>query len=174
MTLIAFDSTNLTDDYAWVNWLALLVALVSILWSSALQRQQNKQGKALLDIEQARHARELQLVGKAELQPFVQIRDIAYSSSRFPHNVPHLIIMNSGVAPARNLQIVVDSKPLEESVLGLTPDVDWSKTVLGPGSSTELRMTSRNPPGLKSPLLLVVTWEDDSGTLGKWEGHLTW
>lgn len=138
-----------------------------------MQREQTRLSKSMLDLETAREERNVTAETRARLSAHVVTHNRAPNSS-FPFMIPYLVIVNEGGSSARNLQIYAENERLEDSILTLQGAIDWAKFVLGPGSTHEWMMTSVKSRALRSPLHLVIHWEDDTGSPGRWEGSVTW
>jgi len=81
-----------------------------------------------------------------------------------------LHILNSGQSEARNVQVLLDDKPIREHPLAMTGSDILAKT--GPNSKVSCIMAISK--ACSPPFEICITWDDNSREQGKYSGTITY
>ena len=146
---------------------SLIVSIIAVIISGIAVYISWRTQNRLVDIEEVREKDRLAEKKKANLTVRIS-RELLTRGTR--STTQHfLYIENSGNSEARDIKVNLDGKPLLEhpTILQNTEEI----TQVGPNSnfrySLVLSMRGRPPSSIE------ISWEDDSGELGKYSTTLT-
>ena len=114
----------------------------------------------MLEIEEQRERDRRLSASQARLYP--KLREVSSSSCR-------LYLVNSGMAAARNVRVMLDDKPLADHPAAVQDDP--MPTEVGPNSEVSCLLGCDFKCG--PPFQIEVHWEDDSGSDRTYRGILT-
>ena len=144
---------------------SLCVAIIALYQSSGTS-------KRLLEIENDREIDRKREKGKAILTAKIESKETKDSSGRIKHTLWLLKIENKGSCEARSIKIDLGGKTVLDCGLLKISSPDKVIEHTGPKSEFRYQFDSANFR-CKIPLHCLITWEDDSGELGKYETSLT-
>ena len=143
-----------------VSGAALVVSIFALIKSSRAQLEANDAQKRIVEIEENRERDRLAATQRAELR--AELRKTAKSTDR-------LYVINDGTAPARNVVVLLDGKPLSDHPVAVKGDELGA--VIGPKSETSCIMGM--DMGCAPPFEIEISWEDDSNEPQSYKSTLT-
>ena len=171
--------THLT---AWISAIAAVVSVGAAIWASRksakAQQTGNRLQARLAEIEEHREEDRLAQKVKAELRAELlgEEKETActLSGSPLPRALSHsmvysLAISNQGQAPARNVAVAIDEKPVLEHPA--VPEGVSEIRQVGPRSSFRYPLAITR--GCHPPFDIEIAWEDDSGVPGQFKTTLS-
>jgi len=172
----------MTHIAAWISAIAAAVSVGAAIWASRksakAQETANRLQARLAEIEEQREEDRLVQKVKAELRAELLGKDkeiaCTLSGSQLPRLLSHgmvytLRISNVGEAPARNVTVTIDGKPVLERPA--VPEAAREIRQVGPGSSFGYPLAITR--GCHPPFEIDIAWEDDSGVPGQFKTTLT-
>ena len=140
----------------WMTIVALCLSGLSIIVSVVAFIKSHRTQQRLLQIEETREHDRQDKARRASLTTkFEHIQQQGYYA---------LHIENQGASEARNVTVKLDRKSISE-LRNISPSIPNIPTI-GPMSSASYNWPTANNPTL--PLILEITWSDDSGKLGRY------
>ena len=150
----------------WISIFSSLIAVVAIIVSIVSFRKSHKVERRQLQIEEAREHDRLHEKYLAKLT--AQIVEERYVDQAQYKKKTLLRIRNSGYAEARNIEVVLDDRPVFEH-----PTIRGQEAItqIGPQSHFDYLISwSMNSP---KPKNISIRWEDDSEEEGEYSSTLS-
>jgi hypothetical protein len=143
-----------------ISALSLIVSGVATWIAWKAHRKTISLQQRMLQIEEQRERDRRLMASQAQLHP--ELRATTHGGYR-------LYIVNSGMAPARNLRVILDNTPLTEHPAAVQNDP--MPTLVGPNSEVSCLLALMS--GCSPPFDIELQWEDDSSTNRAYKGTLT-
>ena len=157
-----FAQPGASDFAQWtISLLALILSGVGIFMGVLNNRRERSIQGRLLAIEEERREHQRTEAKRARLRSYMQ-------KSTQPGTY-HIVIRNEGEAVARNLQVILDDKPILEHPA--IPHGVAEPRRIGPKS--EIKYLAAIDGDCSPPFDLLVRWKDESGEDGEYETTLT-
>ena len=141
------------------GWIPVVISILTGAWAVSSARKDRLVQKRLLSLENFRERDRLESSRRAVIS----------ARAEPDGSCTRLFIDNDGFSSARAIEVLVNGHSLRSDRLlargERVPQMIASKA----GSSVLLLTLESTPPSVR----LVVTWEDDSGSPGRWETDLT-
>lgn len=153
-----------------ISVVALAISIVSGIATWRLSRQQNSLAQASVELERVREADRIKASQRARLVASIvkEIENWTHTHVRQPRTDYFLRIANEGAAEARNVRLLLDHKPAEGHAFILKGDDQI--THLGPGADARLILAVTF--GAARTIAVELSWQDDSGEMGRWGSQL--
>ncbi len=153
-----------------ISVVALAISIVSGIATWRLSRQQNSLTQASVELERVREADRIKSSQRARLIASVvkEVENWTKTHVRQPRTDYFLRIANEGAAEARNVRLLLDQKPAEEHPFIVKGDDPV--THLGPGAAAMLILAVTF--GSARTIAVELSWQDDSGEMGRWGSQL--
>ena len=142
-----------------ISIVATIVAVLAVIASHRTSTRGNDLQARMLSLENARE-RDRRATGQ-------QAKVVAFMAGTGSHE--RMFFRNEGADTARGINIHLDGKPLAEYQYVIPPDRPIG--ILGPRAEASVLFSNEmgGPDGVR----VLVTWEDASGTPGRWETDLS-
>lgn len=143
----------------WIAMASLVVAVVALVVAIRAEKKASVVSAKQLAIEEQRDSERRQEARRARLVP--KIRRVGTSCKLF--------VRNDGMAAARDIVVMLDGEPFEAHRVALP--ANQIPVEIGPTSEVSclILITLSNAP----PNHAKLTWTDDSGMPGSYEGGIT-
>jgi len=143
------------------DWLSManIISIIAIIFSLIAFIKSWRVKKRFLEIEENRERDRLSEKHKAKL---------THSYERNLRKFSKLHINNEGIAKASNIAVYIDDKPLKEWEYSINEDCNFNE--IPPENKVTIRVITEDT--MKSRWEIHITWEDDSGEPGNYEGFI--
>jgi hypothetical protein len=138
--------------------------------ASAAEEATRLQAKAL-ELEESRQQDTLLDSRRAKLRCTIE-REQKFSSSGKLQNDTYLVIANNGQSAARNIQASIGGDSFDDCGQILN-DQPIGTYVIGSESELRFHLCLYMGGGIHPPFETAISWDDESGVRGQWEGTVT-